>query len=211
MKKVTLSLVAIISLSTFAVAGGDITPVEPYVNVPEVKTERTGNFHLGLGYSYMNMNVENFNYDSLDYVGSSDADITAHSVLFKGGYNFNEYFGLEGRYTMSVGDLTLDNGQETDIDGDMSNLGIYAKVMYPVMEELSVYGLLGYGQVTVDNGAELSESGFQWGIGAEYAVTENIGLFVDYVNMYNDTGFDGELAGHDVMVDAISVGATYKF
>lgn len=211
MKKVTLSLITIISLSTFAVAGGDISPVEPYVEVPEVSDNKPGNFHVGLGYSYMNMNVENFNYQSVDYVGNSDSDITAHSVLFKGGYNFNEYIGVEGRYTMSVGDLTLDDGQESDVDGDMSNLGIYAKVMYPVMEQFSVYGLLGYGQVTVDDGEEFSESGFQWGIGAEYAVTENIGLFVDYANLYNDTGFDGQLAGSDVMVDAISVGATYKF
>ncbi|MDD2451137.1 MAG: porin family protein [Sulfurovum sp.] len=200
MKKVTLSLITIISLSTFAVAGGDISPVEPYVNVPEVTDDKPGNFHIGFGYSYMNMNVEN-----------PDEDLTAHSVLFKGGYNFNEYIGVEGRYTMSVGDLTLDDGQESDVDGDMSNLGIYAKVMYPVMEQFTVYGLLGYGQVTVDNGAELSESGFQWGIGAEYTVTENIGLFVDYANLYNDTGFDGAFAGRDVMVDAISVGATYKF
>ncbi|MDY0402366.1 porin family protein [Sulfurovum sp.] len=201
MKKVTLSLITIISLSTFAVAGGDISPVEPYVNVPEVTDDKPGNFHIGFGYSYMNMNVEN-----------PDEDLTAHSVLFKGGYNFNEYIGVEGRYTMSVGDLTLDDGQESDVDGDMSNLGIYAKVMYPVMEQFSVYGLLGYGQVTVDDGVEeLSESGFQWGIGAEYGVTDNIGLFVDYANLYNDTGFDGAFAGRDVMVDAISVGATYKF
>lgn len=189
-----------ISLSTFAVAGGDISPVEPYVEVPEVKDGKPGIFHVGLGYSYMNMNVEN-----------PEVDLTAHSVLFKGGYNFNEYFGVEGRYTMSVGDMTLDNGKETDVDGDMSNLGIYAKVMYPLVEQFTVYGLLGYGKVTVDDGAELSESGFQWGIGAEYAVTENIGLFVDYANLYNDTGFDGEFTGRDVMVDAISVGATYKF
>ncbi|HEO98494.1 MAG: porin family protein [Campylobacterales bacterium] len=203
MKKVALSLITIISLSTFAVAGGDISPVEPYVEVPEVSEAKPGIFHVGLGYSYMNRNVENPDVDE---------DLTAHSVLFKGGYNFNEYFGVEGRYTMSVGDISYDDGrQEEDIDGDMSNLGIYAKVMYPVMEEFSVYGLLGYGQVTVDGGEEFSESGFQWGIGAEYAVTENIGLFVDYTNLYNDTGLDGELAGSDVMVDAISVGATYKF
>jgi len=112
---------------------------------------------------------------------------------------------------MNVGDISYDNGIEKDIDGDMSNIGLYAKVMYPVMEEFSVYGLLGYGEVTFDDGVELSESGFQWGIGAEYAVTDHIGLFVDYANLYNDTGFDGQAASHDVMVDTISVGATYRF
>ena len=201
MKNITMSLIAIISLSSFSVAGGDISPVEPYVNVPEVSDAMPGKFHIGLGYSYMNMNIDD-----------TDEDLTAHSVLFKGGYNFNEYIGVEGRYTMSVGDITYDdNGQESDINADMSNLGIYAKVMYPVMEEFNIYGLLGYGQVKYDDGAELTESGLQWGIGAEYAVNENIGVFVDYTNMYNDKGFDGEVSNSDVVVDAISVGATYSF
>ncbi len=32
-----------------------------------------------------------------------------------------------------------------------------------------------------------SEDGFQWGLGANYAVTENIGVFADYTNLFDDS------------------------
>ena len=57
----------------------------------------------------------------------------------------------------------------------------------------------------------LSESGFQWGLGASYEVVENVGVFVDYTNLYDDTGFDGELPNQDVLADSINIGFTYTF
>jgi len=47
MKKFNLLLVAVLAMSTFAVAGGDIAPVEePVVVVPEV-VEDTSAFYIG--------------------------------------------------------------------------------------------------------------------------------------------------------------------
>ncbi len=184
MKKFNLSLVALLALSTFAAAGGDIAPVEPVVETPMVE-EPTGSFYVGLGYSYMNIDPDN----------SSEVD--GDAVLLLAGYNFNQYIGVEGRYS--------------GLTDCLENTAIYLKPMYP-MGGITLYGLLGYGQVDYDHGGpSLSESGFQWGLGASYEVVENVGVFVDYTNLYDDTGFDGELPNQDVLADSINIGFTYKF
>jgi len=180
MKKIALSIVTALTMTSVAFAGGDIAPVEPEVSVPEV-VSTPGSFYVGLGYSYV----------TVDYTTGDDS---ADSVLLLAGYNFNNYIGVEGRYTFENSDK-------------VSNAGIYLKGMLPVTDAFGLYALAGYGKTDIET---FSESGFQYGIGANYALTENIGLFVDYVRMYDDNGFDGA-TDLDVTVDAVSVGATYKF
>lgn len=211
MKKFTLSMVTVIAMSTFSIAGGDIAPIEPEVVEAPVVDE--SNFYVGLGYSYMNMNIEGSEQLNAVFYPPviGETDITGHSLTMLAGYNFNKYIALEGRYTLSLGDMDVDNtAGESDLDADMSNLALYLKPMYPV-EELTLYGLLGYGQVTLDNGTEYTESGFQWGIGASYDVNDNVGVFVDYTRLYDDKGFDNTWVGQDVVVDSVNVGVTYKF
>ncbi|MDQ1325703.1 MAG: hypothetical protein QG564_827 [Campylobacterota bacterium] len=217
MKKITVSIIAALAMNAFAFAGGDIAPVEPEVTVPEVVESTPGAFYVGLGYSYMNAHSDPFLYEREATI--EEGDLTSNSLLLLAGYKYNQYLGLEARYTMNVDDVEFeyDGYPAIDLeDSDMTNIGIYAKGMYPVTEELDVYALLGYGQVTIDTGIEyfgdLSESGFQWGLGASYDVTENIGVFADYTRLYDDTGFDGYLDPEtDVVVDSINVGMTYTF
>ncbi len=180
MKKVSLSIAALLAMNTFAFAGGDFTtPVEPQVTIPEVE-ESTGSFYVGAGYSYINLDAETVEHDS-------------DATLLLAGYNFNQYIGVEARYA----------GLTDCID----NAAIYVKPQYPITDAAKVYALLGYGETTYDNGVvDNSENGFQWGLGANYAVTENIGVFADYTNLYDDT-----FAGVDSTVDAINVGVTYTF
>lgn len=180
MKKVTLSIIAVLAMNTFAIAGGDISPVEPQITVPEF-TESTGSFYVGAGYSYMNADA--------GVAGEHDGDAT----LLLAGYNFNQYIGVEARYA--------------GLTDCLENTAIYVKPMYPI-GGTTVYGLLGYGETTYDNGASSSENGFQWGLGVNYAVTENIGVFADYTNLFDDSGFT---AGTDVTVDSVNVGVTYTF
>ena len=184
MKKFNLSLVAFLAMSAFAAAGGDIAPVEPVVETPVVE-ESTSSFYVGLGYSYMNVDPDN------------SAEVDGDAVLLLAGYNFNKYIGVEGRYS--------------GLTDCLENTAIYLKPMYP-LGAISIYGLLGYGEVAYDGGGlSLSESGFQWGLGANYAVSDKIGVFVDYTSLYDDTGFEGEFPNQDVLADSINVGFTYKF
>jgi opacity protein-like surface antigen len=172
-----------------------------------VEEPSTGAFYVGLGYSYMNMNIDGYSYTYTPTITTNqpapvsvlvpEEDHDGDAVLLLAGYNFNEYVGVEARYAGF-----------TDC---LENAAIYLKPMYPI-GAITLYGLLGYGETSYDNGAvDLSEDGFQWGIGANYAINEKVAVFVDYTNLYDDSGFDNHLSHVDHMVDAISVGVTYTF
>ncbi len=200
MKKFNLSLVAVVAMSTFAIAGGDIAPIidpvidEPTVEAPVVPS--IGSFYLGLAYSYMNVNKQEIG-------GPVEIDTSGNAYTLLAGYNINPYFAIEGRYSATVGDLNVDNGTtDTDVDADLSNMGLYIKPMYPITN-FNLYALLGYGEVELE---DETESGFQWGLGASYSVNENIAVFTDYTRLYDDSD-----DGADVVVDAFTVGLNYKF
>ena len=71
MKNIVLSAVAVLAMSSFAVAGGDIAPVEePVVVAEEVVVESTGAFYLGSAYVLLSSDAEetfpggNLTYDT---------------------------------------------------------------------------------------------------------------------------------------------------
>ena len=248
MKNFNLSLVAILAMGTFAVAGGDIAPVEePMVEVVAPVVDNSG-FYIGGAYSMASAESDyawnDFTpsiYDAqLDGVGSGEADYNA--LMLQVGYQFNKYIALEGRYWRSMGDgeysysekydYYAGDGWYPDTDSDsgddagdeLTAWGIYVKPMYPVTEAFTVYGLLGYGNVTLSNdgGDFLDESGFQWGAGASYAFTDNLSFFVDYVELYNDEyeyeyeyvdeGRNGRYEWwDDTKIYTVNMGLTYKF
>ncbi len=217
MKKFNLSLVAFLAMSTFAVAGGDIAPVEPVIETPMVE-ESTGAFYVGLGYGMMNTEAS-----LTDGEVTAGLDIDHSTVMFQAGYQFNPYIAIEGRYWAAVGDadvtasVTGEGSASGDLDDDSNVWGIYLKPMYPVTSEFTVYALLGYGSVEIDIDGDtlLDDEQFQWGLGGSYAFSDNFSVFVDYVLMYDDSLDvpiirDVALNG-DIEVDSWNFGVTYKF
>jgi opacity protein-like surface antigen len=201
MKKSILSLVSILALSGLAYAGGDIAPV---VEEPVVVMEDNSAFYLGIGIGDAAVN---------DDVTSEE--FSATTIMLQAGYQYNEYVAVEGRYTFGL-DTDYNQGNTNGMiggyDGDFSSWGLYVKPMYPI-GDFSVYALLGYGGVMLDDlaGGDAYESGFQWGLGAGYAFSEKISIFVDYVSLYDDTGFDYRAQLDDVDSDTWTVGMSYKF
>ncbi len=205
MKKFTLSIVAVMAMGTFAVAGGDtgkmVEEVEPAV-VPII-VEDDSSFYIGAAYSYVDADV--------------DGTETGNAYTLLAGYNYNKYFAVEGRVTSTVGDMDLEddkssfNRPDGEYDREVSSYGLFLKPQLPLGDAFSVYALLGYGSVT----ARLTdESGFQWGIGAKYAVTDSIGIFVDYTSLYdgdmdNVENFDDNT--WDSQIVSTNVGLTYTF
>jgi opacity protein-like surface antigen len=198
MNIIKTSTVTLLLASTLAMAGGDIAPIEPEINTPEVieaESALTG-FYAGLGYSYMKMKDD-----------TADTETTGHAISVQAGYNFNPYLAVEGRYTATLSDL---RAHDADQNWDMSNVAIFLKPKYTV-DRFTLYGLLGYGQVTFDNGTSYSEDGFQWGLGASMMATDNIDVFVDYTRLYDDDGFDTLAGNNDISVDSVNVGVNYNF
>ena len=203
MKRVVLSVCAIVAMSSLSFAGGDFeTPEEPKVIVPVVVEEESGNFYAGLGLTAVSVRDSDF---SVDWGGASRYQDRLGNISLLAGYNFNEYIAAEGRYTFSF-------SHESSIK--MSGWSLFVKPQYPVSEDFSVYALLGYGGMDADgvNGfvTDVDDSGFQWGIGAGYMVTESVSLFADYTWL---TGLEGVFynGAPETDVDQFTVGVNYHF
>ncbi len=191
-------------------AGGNVAPIEESVIAPVVIND--SGFYLGLGFSSMSLNND-----------LTDEEFSANGIMLQAGYQYNRYIAVEGRYTLHMGDVEYDHGSTSnpnydDYPADFTNIAIYLKPMYPI-GDFSIYALLGYGEVELTNiplggpgiGADRAESGFQWGLGASYAFNENISGFVDYVRMYDGTGFNYRAMDADIVADAWTLGVSYKF
>jgi len=219
MKKFNLSLVAVLAMSTFAVAGGDIAPVEePVVVVPEV-IESTGSLYLGLGYSFFksDSNFFDFSHQANSATLSFDDDYSA--IMLQAGYKFNDYVAVEGRYWAGVTDNDFDLWGNT-LNAEANAWGIYVKPMYPVTDALDVYALLGYASVDVENSLinDMDLDGLSWGVGVAYSFTDSLAVFVDYVDfedddlsvshLHNNTTVSGTF---EHAFDSINFGVTYQF
>jgi len=206
-----LSIVSVLALSGVSFAGGDIVMVEELVAVTPVVVDESS-FYVGVGFSGMRLNND-----------LTDEKFSANAVMLQAGYQYNHYLAIEGRYTFHVGDVEYKHGTTinlnySDYPTDFENVALYLKPMYPI-DDFSVYALLGYGEVGLTNiplggagiSADRAESGFQWGLGAGYAFSEDISVFVDYVRMYDDTGFDKRAQDANIVADAWTFGISYKF
>jgi len=201
MKRV-LSTVAFLAItSNLAMAGGDFsTPVEPEVTIPEKEmvvvddNVKYDGFYAGGALSYLRMNA-------ID-------ELRGHALTLIGGYYFNQYIGLEARYTRTLTDPDLDSGAGvSSYDDTLSNLGLYIKPMYNITTGFSVYGLAGYGKAEA---GDLEESGVQWGLGSKYELANGLGIFFDYMSLYDGDDFD-TVSAKDAFFSSTSVGATYTF
>ena len=110
MKKLTLSLATILVTSTLTFAGGDIAPMEPIIDTPIVTEEEiVSDSGLYLGIAYSLLRSDSSFIDTIDNNHKLGADYSA--IMFQGGYKFNEYIALEGRYWLGLTDeaFELDN------------------------------------------------------------------------------------------------------
>ena len=210
MKKFTLSVVAVMAMSTFAIAGGDIAPVEePMVEVAAPVVDDSG-LYLGLAYGLGNFDTTQHNKNRSD-------DWNYNNIMIQAGYKFNSYIAIESRYWFGLDEdiIPFDSNPYTY---SSDTWGIYVKPMYPVTDAFDIYALLGYASTdaSVDNptdswnfGGDLD--GFSWGLGAAYSFTDNLSAFIDYVNIYDDSTDHGHNGIEDVTISTWNFGLTYQF
>jgi len=205
MKYIKWSLLATIGMSNLVFAGGNIASpiiIEDERIANEMVSEPS-NFYAGLALSAVSARESGA---SLSFTSrKTGQDRLGNATLFAG-YDFNEYVAVEGRYTATF---------MKDDTSKMSGFSIFVKPQYPVSDEFSVYGLVGYGLVNIDNtnsthNIDVNEKGFQWGLGASYAVTEDISISLDYTLLGKD--MDGRfLRENSADIDAITLGIQYRF
>lgn len=238
MQKIQLSLFSVLCLSSFLMAGGDLVtttsyetedfveaevipviPAPPPVIVKEpapvpvipapVPKADVYPIYVGLGLA-----AARYDAKCKDGVKQSHVDKTA-GVLVRGGYDFNKYVGVEARGIITS---LKSNG------GKVKHLGAFAKPMYPVSDDVNVYGLVGYAKTTTQGSMRRTNvSGLALGAGVEYDLSEDtkkdakynrefdgqadqekgFGVFADYERLY--------LKSNAPELDAVNVGVTYDF
>ena len=157
-----------------------------------------------------------------DYFGfyyPEHTEIDFNALMLQAGYEYNPYLAVEFRYWLSVadGDYSLTSGYIPPVGSynKFDAWGFYLKPMYPVTNEFSIYGLLGFSGVRIDGETGwdlLNESSFSWGVGASFDFTPNIEAFIDYVQLHDDT-FNSYYyyTPQSTRVNSINFGLSYKF
>jgi opacity protein-like surface antigen len=197
MKKVLLSLAV---LSSLGFAGGNYAPV--VTPIPVVEESQNG-FYAGLALSAVSTRDSAV---SLDFFNVKSGQDRLGNITFQAGYNYNEYVAFEGRYTTTFSDEDLVK---------MNGWSLFIKPQYPVSEKFNIYALLGFGGVSLDpvnnSGVNVDDTSFQWGLGLNYEVVDNVFIFADYTSLANDMEglyYNGAL---EIDADAITIGLSYQF
>ena len=217
MNKIVVSTVAALALFSSLNAGGGKNLLPVMVPVVPIETVDPSPWYIGAGLVLGRFYKE---HDSCEY-----EDLT-YGLMVRGGYEWNQYIGVEARGMRTFwGDDEL--GGER-----LQHVGIFAKPSYPVSEDFNVYGLLGYGWTKTytndphGNLPEVDETGFSWGIGLEFDLSDKDDDFDE--NTYYDRVFDGQsdqetgwgffidyqrlLVKNGIPdMDIVSVGVTYDF
>jgi len=213
-------LVSLLSIATFSIniyAGGKGV-AEATTAVAPIETIDPSPWYLGAGIVWAQLS-------GCDLQPGCEYEDVTYGAMVRGGYDYNQYVGIEARYIRTF----LDEGPFGGTP--LAHIGIFLKPQYPVSERINVYGLLGYGYTeNLGNGARLDYfddgSGFSAGAGIEYDLSDR-----DYDREENgdyDRAFDGYadqgrgwslfldyqrlLIDSDIPdLDAISLGLRYDF
>lgn len=129
------------------------------------------------------------------------------AISFKYGVQFNPNFAVETRLGtgLSDGDVNI-SGIPVSV-GVESFIGIYLKGIIPVGNRFAPYAMVGYtnAKLKLKSGAfsdTASDSDFSYGAGADFPVSKNVSLNLEVARLFTGDGYK---------VDAVSLGATYKF
>ena len=134
-------------------------------------------------------------------------DVTYNAVYGRFGAFFNENISAEARLGLGVGDDTVD-GAKYELD---NYYGVYIRGGIPATEIFYPYAILGFtkgkasysysevilGQEFSASGSD-SESDLSYGVGADFAVTENLKINAEYMSYMDKDA--AELTGFTVGV-----------
>ncbi|WP_341501898.1 porin family protein [Gallaecimonas sp. GXIMD4217] len=138
-------------------------------------------------------------YSALE-VEDSGFDVDLGVLGAQAGYNFNEFFAIEGRLGFGISDDSIFG---TDVELE-NYYGAYLVPQFQFNEVFGAYALLGFtkGKIKVSGFGSDSEDDFGYAIGARFNVAENANLFVEYGQLM-DT--------HGVEFNTVTAGFNYRF
>lgn len=165
-------------------------------------------FYAGVGVGQFGVEENNFE-DTLDF----DENDTGFRVF--GGWQFNQYFGIEAGYNAgpepsgTIGDIATD-GIEADVSIELSGFDLYAVGTLPIGESFYAFAKAGMiawdadidavvreddgdgGVITTTFSDDTSGEDFAYGAGFGFNISENAKVQIDYT-IYDFNGTDGDV------------------
>ena len=140
-----------------------------------------GNFYAGIAASLMAVRLD----DRANLFADENMQDRQTGITGVLGYDFMDYLGAELRAAIAV------SGENGNNDA-LQQVGVYLKPNYDVTDDINLYGLLGYSMINMSDASltafDGDNSGFSFGAGLDYGVTENISVFTDVVNYLRNYG-----------------------
>ena len=181
------------------------------VAAPAMAADDSG-FYVGVGVGDFGINVDN---DAIDDAIDGKTDDSNTGVRVFGGWQFNEYFGIEGGYDggagwdKTIGDITVD-GIEADLDIDIQGFDLMLVATLPMGDKF--YGFAKAGVLFWDVEADLvvreddgeggvittTESGDDsgedpaFGLGFGFNLGEQASIQAEYTDYHFNSDVDGE-------------------
>ncbi|MEY3002056.1 MAG: hypothetical protein RLZZ428_431 [Pseudomonadota bacterium] len=151
-----------------------------------------------------------------------------NALTLIGGIELSPNLAIESRYMISSGDAQYEDlyglSSPKSFNNDFENTAIYLKPLLPMgYTGWTLYGLLGYGQTSYhyENTntiyPAIKASGFQYGVGSSFALTQYMEFFIDYTVLAKDDGVQHISSGSyaddvwDVEGHSIHFGVTFRF
>lgn len=143
-------------------------------------------------------------------VGVDAIEFDAYSIAAKVGYNFTDYFGVEGQGSFGIIDDSVD-GVDIGID---TSFGAFGVLRLPTSENFDLFARAGYHFTEIsgsDGGISvgIDTDGFALGAGGTYWWDAVNGIRVEYT--YFDLGFDDDISDESTSADVFTVSYTRKF
>jgi len=240
MKKIQLSLIALLASSNLVMAGGDIlpvvfeeeiieveaVPVEPIVEIAPLVIPTPIPVPIPLPLPpvpvadvsglYAGLGLVAAHYDTnCDCVGEKSGTDTTVGIMARLGYDFNKYVGLEARGMLS--------NQKAD-GGEVKHAGVFVKPMLPIGDATNIYGLVGLAKTTTQGKLRRTNvEGLAFGAGLEYDLSTDNKKDAKYDREFDGKGDQEKGLGLFVDyerlyyksgspdLDAVSAGVTYDF
>ena len=193
--QIAITSIILAGASSSAIAGGLAEPVETMaplpIATPVIMSKDWSGFYVGGGLGTGAVGI------------GDDPDIDSSS------------FGLNAGYRYDMGSIVLGGEVEYSAldfesagdDFDASVLRLKGRVGYDA-GAIMPYAVAGLAQLTIEDGSDTSDNGYFYGVGVDYAVTDNIYVGGEILQHQFDDFNDG---GADIEAQTMSLRVGYSF
>jgi hypothetical protein len=192
-------ILATMAAAVVTMAGGNIAPVVA-INEPQVEVNK--DFYVGAAIT----GVQTYCKGESSWFTDNDVAENGYGIQGQVGYivyNTDKLsVALEGR-----AGVTLNSYFPAAENADLLTYSALIKPQYN-FKNIGAYALLGYGASDLESASVVRrETDIVYGAGINYAATETVSLFIDYIvnPAFSEDGFE------DIENDVIALGVTYTF